>query len=86
MRAEADADHYVDFFDVDTARALDPAIEAQVSDLTVPEQMSVLSQLCQGAISPVFSQQVAGRRRHFRGTARAAATCCQAGTSTSPFS
>ncbi|HET7740830.1 MAG TPA: hypothetical protein VFL67_09305 [Mycobacterium sp.] len=54
------ASAYVDSFDVDTARALDPAIEAQVSDLTVSEQMSVLSQLCQGAISPVFFQQVVG--------------------------
>lgn len=54
------ASAYVDFFDVDTARALDPSIEAQVSELPVSEQMSVLSQLCQAAISPVFFQQVVG--------------------------
>lgn len=50
---------YVDLFDVDTARVLDPATEAELANLSVSEQMSVLSQLCQGAISPVFFQLVA---------------------------
>lgn len=50
---------YVDLFDVETARVLDPDTEAAIADLSVPEQISVLSQLCQGAISPVFFQLVA---------------------------
>ena len=54
------ASAYVDYFDVDTARALGPEIEAEVMELSASEQMSVLSQLCEGAISPGFFQQVAG--------------------------
>jgi hypothetical protein len=54
------ASAYVDYFDVGVARALDPSVEAQVVELPVSEQMSVLSQLCRGAISPVFFQQVVG--------------------------
>ena len=54
------ASAYVDYFDVDTARSLDPELEAEVMELPFTEQMSVLSQLCEGAISPVFFQQVVG--------------------------
>jgi hypothetical protein len=54
------ASAYVDYFDVGTPRTLDPSAEAEVSDLPVAEQISVLSQLCHGAISPVFFQQVVG--------------------------
>ncbi|MDT5153559.1 MAG: hypothetical protein QOI01_5292 [Mycobacterium sp.] len=54
------ASAYVDYFDVDTARALDPSTEARIVELPMSEQMSVLSQLCRGAISPVFFQQVVG--------------------------
>lgn len=54
------ASAYVDYFDVDTARSLDPGLEAEVMELPFTEQMSVLSQLCEGAISPVFFQQVVG--------------------------
>jgi len=54
------ASAYVDYFDVTTARSLDPSTEAAVLELPVAEQLSVLSQLCRGAISPVFFQQVVG--------------------------
>lgn len=50
---------YVDLFDVDTVRTLDPALESEIANLSAPEQMSVLAQLCTGAISPVFFQLVA---------------------------
>jgi hypothetical protein len=50
---------YVDLFDVETSRVLDSQTEAAIANLSVSEQMSVLSQLCQGAISPVFFQLVA---------------------------
>lgn len=51
---------YVDYFDAGATRFLDPLVEAEVLELTSAEQFSVLSQLCQGAISPVFFQQVVG--------------------------
>lgn len=51
---------YVDYFDAGATRFLDPLVEAEVLELTPAEQFSVLSQLCQGAISPVFFQQVVG--------------------------
>ncbi|MEV3902371.1 hypothetical protein AB0K11_08600 [Mycobacterium sp. NPDC050551] len=57
------ASAYVDYFDVATARSLDPELEAEVMELPFTEQMSVLSQLCEGAISPVFFQQVVGDTR-----------------------
>nr|CRL76721.1 hypothetical protein CPGR_04581 [Mycolicibacterium komanii] len=50
---------YVDLFDIDTIRTLDPALEPEIANLSASEQMSVLSQLCTGAISPVFFQLVA---------------------------
>jgi hypothetical protein len=49
---------FVDFFDVDTTRALDPATAEEVADMPIAEQMAVLSQLCEGAISSVFFQQI----------------------------
>jgi hypothetical protein len=51
---------FVDYFDVDTMRALDPATAEEVADMPIAEQMAVLSQLCEGAISPVFFQQNVG--------------------------
>jgi len=50
---------YVDLFDVGTSRVLDPETEAAIANLPVAEQISVLSQLCQGAISPQFFELVA---------------------------
>ena len=52
------ASAFIHYFDVGTPRALDPLIEAEVMNLPVSEQVSVPSQLCQGAISPVFFQQL----------------------------
>ena len=54
------ASAFVDYFDVDTMRAIDPATAEEVADLPVPQQMAVLSQLCEGAISPVFFNQIVG--------------------------
>ena len=54
------ASAFVDYFDVDTLRAIDPATAEEVADLPVPQQMAVLSQLCEGAISPVFFNQIVG--------------------------
>jgi hypothetical protein len=54
------ASAFVDYFDVDTLRAIDPATAEEVADLSVPQQMAVLSQLCEGAISPVFFNQIVG--------------------------
>jgi hypothetical protein len=51
------ASAFVDYFDVDTMRTLDPATAEEVAGLPVAEQISVLSQLCEGAISPVFFQK-----------------------------
>lgn len=54
------ASAFVDVFDVDTMRTLDPETAAQVADMPVPEQMALLAQLCEGAISPTFFHQVVG--------------------------
>jgi hypothetical protein len=54
------ASAFVDHFDVDTVRAIDPATAEEVADLPLPQQMAVLSQLCEGAISPVFFNQIVG--------------------------
>jgi hypothetical protein len=54
------ASAFVDYFDVDSVRALDPATAEEIADLPLSEQMAVLSQLCEGAISPVFFQQIVG--------------------------
>jgi hypothetical protein len=54
------ANAFVDYFDVDTMRAIDPATAEEVADLPIPQQMAVLSQLCEGAISPVFFNQIVG--------------------------
>lgn len=51
---------FVDYFDVGTMRDLDPTMAAEVDALPLPEQLGVLSQLCHGAVSPVFFQQVVG--------------------------
>ena len=52
------ASAFVDLFNVDTTRALDPATAEEVADMPIAEQMAVLSQLCESAISPVFFQQI----------------------------
>ncbi len=54
------ASAFVDFFDVDTVRTLDPVTAAEVDSMPVSEQFAVLSQLCEGAISPTFFHQVVG--------------------------
>lgn len=54
------ASAFVDFFDVDTMRTLGAEMAAEVADMPVSEQLSVLSQLCEGAISPTFFHQVVG--------------------------
>lgn len=51
---------FVDYFDVDVMRTLDAATAEQVAELPVTEQAAVLSQLCEGAISPVFFQNIVG--------------------------
>jgi len=48
----------VDYFDLRAVRALDPATADKVAEMPIPEQMAVLSQLCQGAISPVFFELI----------------------------
>ena len=52
------ASAFVDYFDLRAVRALDPATADKVAEMPIPEQMAVLSQLCQGAISPVFFQLI----------------------------
>lgn len=42
---------FVDFLDVDVVRTLDPATAAEVDKLALPQRLSVLSQLCSGAVS-----------------------------------
>jgi hypothetical protein len=54
------ASAFVDYFDVDTMRTLDAATAEEVGELTVSEQTAVLTHLCEGAISPVFFQQIVG--------------------------
>lgn len=54
------ASAFVDFFDVDTMRTLDPQTAADVAAMPVSEQIALLSQLCEGAISPTFFHQVVG--------------------------
>ena len=54
------ASAFVDYFDLRAVRALDPATAEKVAEMPMPEQMAVLSQLCEGAISPVFFQQIVG--------------------------
>lgn len=54
------ASAFVDYFDVGTVRVLDARLEAEVADLPETEHLAVLSQLCQGAISPTFFHQVVG--------------------------
>lgn len=54
------ASAFVDYFDIGTLRALDTATAEEVADLPIAEQMAVLSQLCEGAISPVFFHQIVG--------------------------
>ncbi len=52
------ASAFVDYFDLRAVRALDPATADKVAEMPIPEQMAVLSQLCQGAISPVFFELI----------------------------
>jgi hypothetical protein len=51
---------YVDYFDIDVMRTLDPATAEEVAELSMPQQAAVLSQVCEGAISPVFFQNLVG--------------------------
>jgi hypothetical protein len=52
------ASAFVDYFEVRAVRAPDPATAKEVAELPLPEQIAVLSQLCEGAISPVFFQLI----------------------------
>jgi hypothetical protein len=52
------ASAFVDYFDLRAVRALDPATADKVAEMPIPEQMAVLSQLCEGAISPMFFQLI----------------------------
>ena len=52
------ASAFVDYFVLRAVRALDPATADKVAEMPIPEQMAVLSQLCQGAISPVFFELI----------------------------
>ena len=54
------ASAFVDYFDLHAVRVLDAATQAEVDEMSLPEQMSALSHLCEGAISPVFFHQVVG--------------------------
>ena len=54
------ASAFVDFFNVDTVRTIDPATAEEIAELSATDQVAVLSQLCQGAISPVFFNQIVG--------------------------
>lgn len=54
------ASAFVDYFDVHATRVLDPATAEEVAGMPIPEQMALLSQLCEGAISPVFFHQIVG--------------------------
>ena len=47
-----------DFFDLDTVRALDPEMAAEVAAMPLPEQLGAFATLCEGAVSPAFFQQV----------------------------
>ncbi len=49
-----------DFFDLDTVRALDPGMKAEVAAMPVGERLGALATLCDGAVSPAFFQQVVG--------------------------
>ncbi|BBX00825.1 hypothetical protein BST36_00180 [Mycolicibacterium moriokaense] len=50
---------YIDLFDIDTIRTLDPALESEIAELSESEQIAVIAELCSGAISPTFFQLVA---------------------------
>jgi len=52
------ASAFVDYFDLRAVRTLDPATADKVAEMPIPEQMAVLSQLCEGAISPVFFELI----------------------------
>lgn len=47
-----------DFFDLDTVRNLDPALEAEVAAMPIAERLGALATLCEGAVSSAFFQQV----------------------------
>jgi hypothetical protein len=47
-----------DFFDLDTVRALDPEMAAEVAGMPLPQQLGAMATLCEGAVSPAFFQQV----------------------------
>jgi len=49
---------YVDYFDVDVIRALDPDTAAEVEQLPLTEQLAINAQLCSGAVAPAYFQQI----------------------------
>src|SRR5690349_3890248 len=54
------ASAFVDVFDVDAMRTLDAKTAAEVATMPAADKLALLSQLCEGAISPTFFQQVVG--------------------------
>ncbi len=49
---------YIDYFDVDVVREMDPDLAAEVDGMPLAEQLEVLSQLCSGAVAPAYFQQI----------------------------
>ncbi|WP_233151494.1 hypothetical protein [Mycobacterium lehmannii] len=47
-----------DFFDLDTQRALDPELAAEVHAMPLPKHLGAMATLCEGAVSPAFFYQV----------------------------
>jgi hypothetical protein len=47
-----------DFFDLDTVRALDPQMAAEVAAMPLDQQLGATATLCEGAVSPAYFQQV----------------------------
>lgn len=51
------ASAFVGYFDAGAVREIDPEIAEEVAALSTSEQLTVLSQLCEGAINPAFFNQ-----------------------------
>ncbi|WP_018600595.1 hypothetical protein [Mycobacterium sp. 155] len=54
------ASAFIDVFDVDTVRTLDAKTAAEIATMPAADEIALLSQLCEGAISPTFFHQVVG--------------------------
>lgn len=51
---------FVDYFDLDAVRVLDPVMAAAVEEMPLTERLAVTSQICTDAVSPAFFQHVVG--------------------------